>query len=737
MSFLNGIFLLALPLTAAPVALHLLRRRQRQVVLWGAMQFLTDAVDKGRRFDRLEEWLLLALRAAALLALVLALARPLVRGLTPHGTATCEVVMVIDDSLSTGQLVDGKPVFDAIRAKASEFVESRAVDEGVRIVLAADGPRWLVDEPIAATTAGKRQLVAALDAAQPTAGAANFLGCLRSIASSDSAEESVDRRVVVFTDGQAKGWQVEARGVWDRLRAAIKQAPRVTSVQVVKVEPAASLRPNLSLDAVTASRPIAAEKDPLLFTAKITNTGKTDSAPAALTWSIDGQRRGESPIPVVGAGQTTSVQWRSSFDERGPHDVAAAITTPDQLSLDNDGGVVVEIVEAIPILVLAKSADLGDVENTFFATALGYDEVKQPTMVEAWHSLYRPTLSSFADLENESLRKYHAVVLNGLSELSPAAVEKLQAYVRDGGGLWLMLGPRIDRDDFNRRWYADGAGLIPLPLSSLLRPAERDSAEAAIHPPTGEHPATAMLADTDRLDIDRVRLRQYYTFRRLPGQEFTPLLESGRGEPLALLHHMGKGRVILQAYPLRTDWSDLPISKSFVVLVQDWLSYLTQPAATRFNLASREPLSYQLATTAQQRPASVKLPDGSTSELKPADRAGVATYRFGQTNLPGRYELQLPAPSDDRMLPFRVARDAAESDLTALTASDVAMLEETAGIHFRSSFDPSTASTQVEHARLEPAWWPLLIGMVCLMAAESLLATRVSRERFGTIAAEA
>ena len=30
-------------------------------------------------------------------------------------------------------------------------------------------------------------------------------------------------------------------------------------------------------------------------------------------------------------------------------------------------------------------------------------------------------------------------------------------------------------------------------------------------------------------------------------------------------------------------------------------------------------------------------------------------------------------------------------------------------------------------ARLEPAWWLLLIGMVCLMTVESLLAMRVSR----------
>ena len=64
MSFLSAAFLLALPLVAVPVAIHLYRGRQRDVIMWGAMQFLAAAVTKGRRMERLEEWLLMALRFA-------------------------------------------------------------------------------------------------------------------------------------------------------------------------------------------------------------------------------------------------------------------------------------------------------------------------------------------------------------------------------------------------------------------------------------------------------------------------------------------------------------------------------------------------------------------------------------------------------------------------------------------------------------------------------------------------
>jgi hypothetical protein len=40
MTFLNLTFLWGLPLLAVPIAIHLLSRRRREVVKWGAMQFL-------------------------------------------------------------------------------------------------------------------------------------------------------------------------------------------------------------------------------------------------------------------------------------------------------------------------------------------------------------------------------------------------------------------------------------------------------------------------------------------------------------------------------------------------------------------------------------------------------------------------------------------------------------------------------------------------------------------------
>ncbi|MEJ7596062.1 MAG: hypothetical protein WKF77_31515, partial [Planctomycetaceae bacterium] len=76
------------------------------------------------------------------------------------------------------------------------------------------------------------------------------------------------------------------------------------------------------------------------------------------------------------------------------------------------------------------------------------------------------------------------------------------------------------------------------------------------------------------------------------------LLNLTNGESLAVEKYVGRGRVIVLGIPLTMrDWSELAKSQAFVVMVQDWVSYLTQPQATRHNLSPGDPISVHLAET--------------------------------------------------------------------------------------------------------------------------------------------
>src|SRR5262245_62689679 len=100
----------ALAAIAVPLVIHLLFRKRHQIVPWAAIRFLLVAERRHRR--RIDQWLLLALRALALLLPLLAMvaatrwAEPFWQAIKPGATETFATVprthhvLVLDASLS-------------------------------------------------------------------------------------------------------------------------------------------------------------------------------------------------------------------------------------------------------------------------------------------------------------------------------------------------------------------------------------------------------------------------------------------------------------------------------------------------------------------------------------------------------------------------------------------------------------------------------------------------------------
>ena len=71
LGFLHPVLLWALLLAAVPIVIHLLNRRRFETVSWAAMEYLLAAMKRNRRRLRMEQWLVLLLRALAVVLLAL------------------------------------------------------------------------------------------------------------------------------------------------------------------------------------------------------------------------------------------------------------------------------------------------------------------------------------------------------------------------------------------------------------------------------------------------------------------------------------------------------------------------------------------------------------------------------------------------------------------------------------------------------------------------------------------
>lgn len=112
MSFLQPLLLIALPLMALPIIIHLINQRRYQTMPWGAMMFLLAANRMSRGYARIRQWLILLLRTLAIAALIFAISRPLASGWlgAVSGGAADAAIVLVDRSPSMQQRGTGTSV---------------------------------------------------------------------------------------------------------------------------------------------------------------------------------------------------------------------------------------------------------------------------------------------------------------------------------------------------------------------------------------------------------------------------------------------------------------------------------------------------------------------------------------------------------------------------------------------------------------------------------------------------
>jgi hypothetical protein len=723
-SFLSIAFLAALPLAAAPLLLHFLDRRRNVVIEWGAMQFLQEAATKRTSARRLKELLLLLMRIAALLALILALARPLAPGNWLGTTDRSETILIVDNSMSMMRNTGGTPLLEQLISQAGDAVQKLSAGDSVRILLASPYPVWVTPASVRVDSGSKSKLVQQLNELRSTDGSSDLLASLFTAVQADADATLQQRRVVLITDGQGTDWKLDDVAGWQRFQAVLSEASIPTELEIIELDDSATAA-NQAVAEIRSSRTVVGVNQSFVATAKIQNHSKESSQAGKLRWIVDGKPMLTQGLPAMDGGDSQSFVWKHNFPSIGVFAVSCRIDSGDDLTADNHATVVVEVVDRIPILLIEGAEDLADVQQDafFVQAALGRIDGEQES--GQWQSVFAPRTVSPQRLETIELDPFRAIVVPNLTELSERTSERLHRFVANGGGLWIALGPRTDVDAFNHYFFNDGDGLSPMSLAGLVDDSENEQSALKINPFGKDHPAVAELADVERLDIGDVKVTGRFRFKAgISYDDVSVLLDLTNGEPLAVEKYVGSGRVIVQSIPLRFQWSDLAISQSFVVMVHDWLAYLTHPRATRHNLAPGDPISVHLSDS-QFVEATLTTPHGDVIDLASEPAGEGVVFRSSRTILPGEYSLELGLSGDQ--IPFYIARDPDESNLAPLAAVDRQLLSETAGLSRNRASRTMTGTN-----RRDPVWPLLLMVLIALIAGELLLSGVIARERFGS-----
>jgi hypothetical protein len=191
-TLLHPLALLGLAAAAIPALLHLLAHREPPEMTFPALRYLSEAERRSARRLRLRHVLLLLLRTAIIMLVVLAAARPLVPAPAGGAHEPTALVVILDNSPSSGAVLEGRVALDRLRTAARGSVLAAGSADRVWLML-ADG---------VARAGARDELLALLDSLGPGSQRLDVATAVERAARLADAEPLPAREVHVFSDLQ-------------------------------------------------------------------------------------------------------------------------------------------------------------------------------------------------------------------------------------------------------------------------------------------------------------------------------------------------------------------------------------------------------------------------------------------------------------------------------------------------------------------------------------------------------
>ena len=661
-----------LPLAATPVLFHLFFRVRARKLAFPALLFFLAANPRMGARRKLREWLTLAFRCLALLCILFALPRPMLRG---TGSASPILLVLIDDSASmAASSPTGESRLDRAISGATALLADKAIHSAAVATTVQDPDCTFPDS----TQDDTSQLIATIASLTPTDASGAAAAALARLGDAVGKGASHPCEAHVFTDLQSTDW----------LRAG-------------------GTAPALPIGTELFIHDVAREEDRAGTVAIASIAPPPRSPVAGRAWTAQ--------VELVNRGaRAADVTVDSAIDDSTPKRQAISIpaNSRKEATVLFNGG---------PSGLARAHVALGGQAAAPGSTAwIGVEVVQTAT---AWlagtsrtHGLLAPALSPDGPGALTGLATME-VATSGLPSLlagdtAPTAVAmtppQLAAYSRDAHA-WLARGGTVivapeAGDDAPAPISLDDFGLSFLPLET----AEDGAPLSAVSP--GD-PFWRELRD----DAGEVRLKGALAFRWQPikapanGAPLLSVSKNGAPQDALVRIDVDKGRIFASGIAWDMRSSTLPRRAAFLAMAQA-MAHPENASGSSSQIVAGEPLAANGAASLRFRAFAGPQSSwhGAAGETPPPPRAGL-------------YELRR---DNEEPVVLSVRGDDAEADPAFCKASEIPMLAGANPRVFKYTSATATLRAVTAARSGRPLYAILVAAAIAFLVAETIAANR-------------
>ena len=609
-SFLNPWFWLGALVLAAPIWLHLRRKRETDLVEFSALRFLDDQPEPRRSPLRLRDLLLFAMRALALLALVAAFAWPYL-----HDANTAPVkesrVYILDNTLSH-QANDG---FRRDRDRVLNEVSKGLDGIQVAVIELTSAPRVVVS--FGENREGAKQKLTALE---PSFQRGSYLAAFRQANSLLGNSLGERKHIILLGDNQENQWNENT-----------STPPFLRNVQVDLPKITATALPNLSLSEPRAQRIFLGDKSLVNFTVRLSHEG--DAKTADIRLNANDQVILNRAVDLDQQPETILLQAQWEADPgswlRGEVTVSG---TPDALPADN------RVFFSLPPVVEGKVVLLA--QSSYLRLALSPDVM---------HGQWATRLLEPTKLGAELAATEEADVLVVESNYLQAsdARKLLWRYLTNGRGVLLLVNrvtPSISGCLRELGFEAEGITSAP------------DSGPERFQFVFFNHPIFHPFLSEDYGSLMEIKVSK---FAQLKGNQALPLIFSEKGAGLFFQGTKFPGKLFVAAFGMDREHTSWPVDQTFIPFLDLTLqtARAEDPTPTTFEPGEIGKIQLPAGSTvkeavlrAERRVLSRAPVEQGRAQVRMPEKPGVYALTYDESDQTEKLFSVNPSPKESRLV---------------------------------------------------------------------------------------
>ncbi len=689
MSLLTPLYIAGALAIALPILFHLIRRTPQGRQTFSSLMFLSPSPPRITRRSRLNNIVLLLLRALVLALLACAFARPLFRQDADLNVSEMQgrrIALLVDTSASMQRGDLWKQALqhvDEVLAgvTAADEVSLYTFDRQVRDRMTASEWNGLEQSRRAAV------LKARLSESAPTWASTNLGDALSVVAdaladSSDAADSAAARQIVLIAD--------------------LQQGSRLESLQgyewpegvLLEVKPVAVKRSANAAIALVKDAADSEEEHPQdgKLRVRVSNEVQSSGEQFSMAWhNAQGALKDVDPIKSYippGTSRVVRIAWPTVAADR-------LVLTGDDHEFDNSLYLIPPRPEQVRVAYLGDEAADDTQGLRFFLESAAASNSRRTV-----EFLSRGSQDALAAPDLADVRL--AVVVANVSE-SRAAL--LRAYVEQGGTLLAVMKDAAAGEGIARLLQLDGLSVEEAPAGDY----------ALLGQIAFDHPLFAPFSDPRFADFTKVRFWKHRKVQLPVDNPARVLARFDSGDPFLIEQPHGKGKILLATSGWHPADSQLARSTKFVPLIS---ALLERPQAG-YEQAQHlvfEPIELPLA--AESGPRRMTSPEGDPIELPvtattfTADRPGLYRLAFSGRETALAVNLE---PDESRTAPLAVEELESRGARLGTQPTQQELAQRNRQLRL------------IELENRQKLWRWLIVGVLLVLILETALAGRLAR----------